>query len=164
LRRLAIVSDTHVPDFARALPAWLLRLAERSDLIVHAGDVTAAGVLDELAALAPVTVALGNLDRDEVAAWGAAPVARVAVEGLAIAVVHDAGRRDGRGPRLVRRFPDADVVVFGHSHQPELRREGGVWLVNPGSPTWKRREPVATAVSATVDGRSFEATLVAGDA
>jgi putative phosphoesterase len=164
LRRLAIVSDTHVPDFARELPAWLLRLAERSDLIVHAGDVTTAGVLDALAALAPVTVVLGNLDRGEVAAWGAEQVARLTVEELTIAVVHDAGRREGRGRRLIRRFPDADVVVFGHSHQPELRREGDVWLVNPGSPTWKRREPAATAVAATVNGRSFEATLVHGDA
>ncbi len=160
MQRLLIVSDTHVPDFARRLPAWLLRLAERADRIVHAGDATAAAVLDELAGLAPVTAALGNIDGPDVAAWGAAPVASLTVEGLTMTVVHDAGRRDGREARLRRRFPDADVIVFGHSHAPEVTAAGGAWLVNPGSPTWRRRAPAPTVVTATVRGRTFAPRLV----
>ncbi|MDX6550509.1 MAG: uncharacterized protein QOJ31_1193 [Gaiellales bacterium] len=163
MQRLLILSDTHVPDFAGAVPAWVLRLAERCDLIIHAGDVTSVAVLEQLAALAPLAVALGNIDREEVAAWGAQPVVTRTVEGVAIAALHDAGQRRGREARLRARFPGADVIVFGHSHQPEILRDGPTWLVNPGSPTWKRRQPASTVVTATVDGSSFTAGLVSDD-
>jgi uncharacterized protein len=157
---LLILSDTHVPDFARGLPATVLRLAERADLVIHAGDATSAAVLDQLAELAPVVAVMGNMDDEDVAAWGAGAVAAIAVEGLAFAVVHDSGRRAGRAGRLRKLFPEADVVVYGHSHQPELRLEGDLWLANPGSPTWKRREPRATVITATVTGDRFDARLV----
>jgi putative phosphoesterase len=157
---LLILSDTHIPDFARALPASVLALAGRADLVIHAGDATSPIVLDQLSALAPVVAVIGNMDDGDVEGWGAVRVATTTVEGLVFAVVHDSGRRAGRAERLRKRFPDADVVVYGHSHQPELRREGDLWLVNPGSPTWKRREPQATVITATVTGDRFEARLV----
>jgi putative phosphoesterase len=145
------------------VPAWVLRLAERSDQIIHAGDVTAVAVLEELAACAPVVVALGNIDREEVGAWGAEPVVTMTVGEVAVTALHDAGPGQGREARLRTRFPGAGVIVFGHSHQPEILRAGDAWLVNPGSPTWKRRQPAGTVVTATVNGSDFTAQLVSGD-
>jgi predicted phosphodiesterase len=104
-----------VPDFARCVPDAVLRLAERADRIVHAGDVTSAEVLEALAAHAPVHAVLGNLDGPPVAAWGASQTATVHVEGVEIALVLDAGARRGREARLRRRFPTADAIVFRHS-------------------------------------------------
>ncbi|MDP8957064.1 MAG: metallophosphatase family protein, partial [Actinomycetota bacterium] len=114
--RIVVVSDTHVPDFAMGLPKELFPNLQEADLILHAGDVTSATVLDELASYAPVQVALGNNDREDVAAWGALPEVNLDADGTRIVMLHDSGRREGRERRLRRRFPDADLVVFGHSH------------------------------------------------
>jgi uncharacterized protein len=154
MTRALIMSDTHVPDFRRELPASLNRHLERAELIVHAGDVTAAEVLDELRRSAPVIAVAGNLDGPDVVAWGAADAATVEVNGIAVAMIHDAGRAAGREDRLRRRFPDAELIVFGHSHIPGIRRANGVTFVNPGSPTWERRQPHPTiAVAHLAPGR-----------
>jgi hypothetical protein len=158
--RILVTSDTHIPDFARALPPALHRAASRADLILHAGDVTAAGVLAELAAHAPLTVALGNNDRDDVAAFGAVAEASLTVEDLRVAMVHDAGPRGGRERRLARRFPDAGLVVFGHSHVPMLTELDGRRFLNPGSPTWKRRQPRPTYATVTVGGARTRIRIV----
>ena len=142
--RIVALSDTHIPDFAKALPKLLFPHLRRADLIVHAGDVTSARVLEELSAYAPVHVALGNNDGTDVAAWGAEQVVELQLQGKAIAMLHDSGRTDGRARRLRRRFPNADLVVFGHSHIPMNDEFDGLRLFNPGSPTWKRRQPVPT--------------------
>ena len=142
--RLVVISDTHVPDFAPALPAPLLEALPGADLILHAGDVTSAPVLDTLASYAPVRVAMGNGDGPDVAAWGARRRVELQAEGVRIALIHDAGPRAGRGRRMRRRFPHADLVVFGHSHIPMDLEEDGVRLFNPGSPTWRRRQPTPT--------------------
>jgi putative phosphoesterase len=142
--RVLVLADTHVPHFAPALPAGLQRPLQRAGLILHAGDVTAASVLEELAQFAPVHVALGNNDRPDVAEWGAAPEVHVTMEAVTVAMVHDSGPRAGRERRLRRRFPEARVVVFGHSHIPIDADAGGQLLFNPGSPTWKRRQPRPT--------------------
>jgi putative phosphoesterase len=149
--RILVTSDTHIPDFARALPPALPRAASRADLILHAGDATAADVLAELAAYAPLLVALGNNDRADVATFGAVPEISLTVEELGISMVHDAGPRGGRERRLARRFPDAGLVVFGHSHIPMVTELDGRRFLNPGSPTWKRRQPHATYATVTVD-------------
>lgn len=149
--RVLVVSDTHVPDFARGLPAGLLAALGRADLVLHAGDVTGAALLDELASFAPVHVAMGNNDRADVAAWGALPEVRLTLEGVAVAMLHDSGARQGRERRMRLRFPDAAVVVFGHSHIPIDAEADGQRLLNPGSPTWKRRQPLPTYAEMDLD-------------
>jgi putative phosphoesterase len=152
--RILVLADTHIPGFARTLPPALAPELERCDAIVHAGDVDAAPLLDELAAYAPVSVALGNNDGADVRAWGATEEVRHTFDGIAVGVVHDSGPRAGREARLRRRFPDERVVVFGHSHIPMAYEHDGVLFLNPGSPTWKRRQPRPTfAVLAVARGR-----------
>ncbi len=142
--RVVVLADTHIPDFAKALPPALLRALRTADVILHAGDVTSRDVLDELSAFGPVHVALGNNDRPEVRSWGAKEDVRLDIEGVPVAMVHDAGPRSGRERRMRRRFPEARLVVYGHSHIPMDVDADGIRLFNPGSPTWKRRQPFPT--------------------
>ncbi|HEX8098796.1 MAG TPA: metallophosphoesterase family protein [Actinomycetota bacterium] len=142
--RIVALSDTHIPDFAKALPKPLFSHLRRADLILHAGDVTSATVLDELALYAQVHVAMGNNDGYDVAAWGAEDIAELQLHAKTVVMLHDSGRRDGRARRLRRRFPNANLIVFGHSHIPVDEEVDGLRLFNPGSPTWKRRQPVPT--------------------
>lgn len=158
--RILALSDTHIPDFARALPPGLHRHLAGADLILHAGDVTSADVLDELASFAPLHVALGNNDQPPVAAWGATEEVHVDLDGVRVAMVHDAGPRDGRERRMRRRFPEADLVVFGHSHIPLDAGDGAVRLFNPGSPTWKRRQPRPTFGWIEVDAGRVRTRIV----
>ena len=157
--RVVVLADTHIPDFARTLPPALVRDLVDADLILHAGDVTTAAVLDELARYAPVRVALGNNDRPDVRRWGAREVVRLALDGLPTVVVHDAGPRLGRAARLARRYPEARLVIFGHSHIPLIERSGRLTLLNPGSPTWKRRQPYPTYAVVTVRAGRLRAAI-----
>ena len=149
--RLAIISDTHLPRGGRALPPACVEQLRAADLILHAGDFMELAVLEELQALGPTVCAVrGNVDSAELQAR--LPLTRVvAAEGVKIAMVHDAGPSDRRLERLRRRFPDADAVVFGHSHIPLLERDAGFTIFNPGSPTERRRAPHHTMGLATVD-------------
>lgn len=158
--RVAVVADTHIPDFAKQLPPALVPALRRADLILHAGDVTRAHVLDELAAFAPVRVAMGNNDRDDVRAWGAEDEVRLELDGVRVAMLHDSGPRQGREARMRRRFPDADVVVFGHSHIPIDTEAGGLRLLNPGSATWKRRQRTPTYATMTISGGTVRTRIV----
>jgi putative phosphoesterase len=146
--RLAIISDTHMPRGGRVLPVAHLRDA---DAILHAGDLMEASVLEELQALGPPVHAVrGNVDSAVLQAL--LPLtAVVAAAGARIAMVHDAGPAAGRLDRMRRRFPDADAVVFGHSHLPLHEERGGFQIFNPGSPTERRRAPHHTMGIATVD-------------
>jgi len=160
--RVALLSDTHAPRFWKGLPPAVAAHLEGADLILHAGDVCVPGVLDELAAFAPVRVVLGNNDGPEVAAWGAPETLALELEGLRVAMVHDAGARQGRVARLHRRFPDADLVVFGHSHIPldetQTFPDGTrLRILNPGSPTDKRRQPHRTLGLLDVTGGRISA-------
>ena len=121
------------------LGAW--PYLETADHILHAGDVVDPVLLEELKALAPTTVVMGNCDAHDIRDWGATDEAEVELGGVAIAMVHDSGLRPGRRIRLRERYPDARVVVFGHSHMPANEDEDGLLLFNPGSPTWPRRAP-----------------------
>jgi uncharacterized protein len=149
-----------VPDFRRVLPASLEPYLEACDLVLHAGDVTQPWVLDELREHAPVVAVTGNLDGPEVAAWGARETVSLEVDGVAVAMIHDAGRAAGREERLRRRFPEATLIVFGHSHIPGIRTADGVTFVNPGSPTWKRRQPSPTVAVAHLGPQELRVELV----
>jgi putative phosphoesterase len=130
-------------------------------LILHAGDVCTAGVLDELAQYAPVRVVLGNNDGPDVAAWGAPETATLEVEGFPIAMIHDSGPSAGRLPRLRRDFPGASLVVFGHSHIPLHESAHGFRIFNPGSPTDRRRMPHGTiGLLDIADGALASATII----
>ena len=148
---LAVVSDTHLPRGSRVLPEECLERMRAADLILHAGDLVTPEVLADLRALGrPVAAVHGNVDDHEVRRL--LPSARmVATAGARIAMVHDAGAADGRLARLRRRFPDADAVVFGHSHIPLHEERDGFAIFNPGSPTDRRRSPHHTMGVATVD-------------
>lgn len=144
MTRIVVLSDTHAPRRWKECPPAVAAHLRSADLILHAGDVCTAGVLDELAQYAPVTAVLGNNDGAGVAGWGAAETASLTVEGLRIAMIHDSGAAAGRLRRLRRRFPDAGLVVFGHSHIPLDEAAGGLRIFNPGSPTDRRRMPHGT--------------------
>jgi putative phosphoesterase len=158
--RLVVLSDTHIPDFAKALPAHLLPALRRADLILHAGDVTGSEVLDELAGYAPVHVAMGNGDRPGVQDWGALPVVELDLDGTRVAVIHDTGPREGRERRMRRRFPQADLLVFGHSQIPIDAEHEGLRLLNPGSPTWKRRQPAPTYATVDIEGGLIRTSII----
>jgi uncharacterized protein len=142
--RVVAVSDTHAPRRWKSCPPAVAAHLRRADLILHAGDVCTAAVLDELSAYAPVRAVLGNNDGPDVAAWGAPPVLELDLDGLPVAMIHDSGARTGRLTRMRRRFPGARLVVFGHSHIPLSEADGQVRIFNPGSPTDRRAQPQGT--------------------
>jgi putative phosphoesterase len=159
--RLVITADTHVPKRARDLPAALWAAIDSADVVVHAGDWVDGGLLDALAARAPRLIGVyGNNDGPGLRAR-LPEVADVELEGLRIAVVHETGPAGGRERRCAARFPGRDVLIFGHSHIPwDTTGPGGLRLLNPGSPTDRRRQPYATYLTAEVaDGRLSEVNL-----
>jgi uncharacterized protein len=159
--RVVVLADTHAPRRWRGCPPAVARHLDGADLILHAGDVCTADVLDELSAFAPVRVVLGNNDGPDVAAWGAPERIQVDIDGLAVAMIHDSGAAAGRIARLRRRFPAARLVVFGHSHIPMDETAGDFRIFNPGSPTDRRRQPSGTVGLLTIEGgRLMQARIV----
>jgi uncharacterized protein len=158
--KVLVVSDTHVPDHARALPPELGPHLEWAEQILHAGDLTGADVLAELQAYAPVHAVLGNMDGWDVRELGLPEQLQVTLEGVAIGMVHDSGARDGREARLRRRFPQASAIVFGHSHMPVNDLNEGVLYLNPGSPTWKRRAAWPSVMRLTIAPEGVDAELI----
>jgi putative phosphoesterase len=159
--RVIVLSDTHAPRRWRSCPPRVAQQLRGADLILHAGDVCIAPVLAELAQYAPVTAVLGNNDGPDVADWGAAETAALTLDGLRVAMLHDSGPSAGRLARLRRRFPEADLVVFGHSHIPLDESGYGLRIFNPGSPTDRRRQPHGTlGVLRIEDGTIAAAAIV----
>lgn len=159
--RLLIIADTHVPKRARTLPEQVWRVAENVDLVVHAGDWVEVGLLDEMRQRCREVIGVyGNNDGPELRAR-LPEVARVELDGLRLAVVHETGAAKGREQRCARAFPDTDVLVFGHSHIPwDSVAPGGLRLLNPGSPTDRRRQPACTYLTAQITaGRLHEVEL-----
>ena len=159
--RLAIISDTHMPRGNRALPAACLEQLRAADAILHAGDFMELSVLEDLQALGPPLHAVrGNVDSAELQAR--LPLTTVVdAAGARIAMIHDAGPATGRLDRMRRRFPDAQAVVFGHSHIPLHEERDGFAIFNPGSPTERRRSPQHTMGLATVHQARVTFALVA---
>jgi putative phosphoesterase len=160
--RVAVLADTHAPLRWRSCPPEVARKLEGVDLILHAGDVCRAWVLDELRGFAPVRAVLGNNDTRDVADWGAPETLTLDLDGLRVGMVHDAGPAGGRARRMRRRFPHSDLVVFGHSHVPlDLADREGPRLLNPGSPTDRRRQPRGTMALLRVEaGALLQARIV----
>ena len=159
--RIVVLSDTHAPRRWKSCPPAVAAQLRGADRILHAGDVCTAAVLDELAQYAPVTAVAGNNDGPDVAAWGAAETASLVPEGLRISMIHDSGQATGRLARMRARFPEADLVVFGHSHIPLDVAGGNLRIFNPGSPTDRRRQPHGTVgVLDVTDGALIEARIV----
>ena len=149
--RVVVLADTHAPRRWRTCPPLVAEQLRGADLILHAGDVCTAAVLDELAEYAPVVAVAGNNDGPDVAAWGAGETVELDIGGLAVAMLHDSGAATGRLARMRRRFPGADLVVFGHSHIPLDESGYGLRIFNPGSPTDRRRQPAGTVGVLRID-------------
>lgn len=158
--RILIIADTHVPRRARVLPDAVRSAARSADLLIHAGDWVSAAVLDELEALVEVVGVWGNNDGPDLRAR-LPEVATREIEGLRFTVVHETGDAKTRSARMDDRFTDTDVLVFGHSHIPwDTVTPNGLRLLNPGSPTDRRRQPHCTMMLVTVqDGALVEVSL-----
>jgi uncharacterized protein len=158
--RVVVLSDTHAPRRWRSCPPRVAEHLRGADLILHAGDVCTAAVLDELSEYGPVRAVLGNNDAPDVASWGAEPALELDVDGLPVAMIHDSGQATGRLQRMRRAFPRAQLVVFGHSHIPLDQAGQGLRIFNPGSPTDRRRQPHGTLGVLRVEaGRLVEARI-----
>jgi putative phosphoesterase len=159
--RVVVTGDTHLGPRRRGpLPAALLAACARADRILHTGDVVDADVLDELGALAPLDGVAGNCDGWDVAVRVPAEQT-VDLGGLRVALVHDPGPERGRRARLHARFPDARAVCFGHTHLPVCDDDDGLLLLNPGSPTERRRAPWHSYAELTIGpGELLEARIV----
>lgn len=142
--RVVVLSDTHSPRRWKGMPPAVAERLAGADAILHAGDVCTADVLELLGEWAPVHAVMGNNDQPDVAAWGAPESLELDLDGLSVAMIHDSGPAVGRARRMRRRFPKADLVVFGHSHIPMDVNEDGLRIFNPGSPTDRRRQPHGT--------------------
>ena len=148
-----ILADTHIRrNGKRSLTLPIYRALEPADVIFHAGDIVVGEVLDELARFAPIHAVLGNNDHE----LRLPETLKVDVGGVLVGMIHDSGPRAGRPRRLARRFPDALLTIFGHSHIPLIDRDHGRVLINPGSPTDKRRQPHFTMATVRLDGGRIE--------
>ena len=155
-----MIADTHLPRGARRLPDACVEELRRAELILHAGDLKSAGFLEELRSFGPPVRAVhGNADEPAVRELLPA-TATIDVGGARIAIIHDPGRREGREERLAARFPDCAAVVYGHTHLPQVERRSGVWILNPGSPTERRRGPFCSMLRLEIDGPELRPELV----
>jgi uncharacterized protein len=154
LHRIGVLSDTHVPSRARAVPQTALDLFERHavDLIIHAGDVSPMTVINQLSAYAPVEAVQGNVELQDTI--DALPLKReIVVGGCSVGIVHDLGSRPRFRENARREFPSARIVIFGHSHIPRVDDTDGLLLLNPGSATDRRTQLRCTiALLAISDG------------
>jgi putative phosphoesterase len=158
--RLAIISDTHMPRGARAIPPACLERCRAADVILHAGDLSDVAVLELLQSLGPPVHAIhGNVDSAAVRAQ-LPPRLEVELGGVRIAMLHVPGPAAGRVRRLRAKFPACDAVVFGHTHMPEHGELDGFQIFNPGSPTERRRAPMHTMGSATIAGGRIAFELI----
>lgn len=157
--RLAVIADAHLtPTSPRDLPAEVWVEIGRADLVLHAGDVNTPELLDRIGRETPVVAVLGNNDvgLDHLPGrWSDT------IDGVRVAMIHDSGPTRGRPARMRRTFADADLVVFGHSHAPvDEDGVGGQRLLNPGSPTHRRRQPVHTMAVVTLDAGALTTAIV----
>jgi putative phosphoesterase len=158
---LLLLADTHLPKRARDLPAEVWAAVDAADVVVHAGDWVDVALLDALEARSARLVACyGNNDGPALRAR-LPEVARAEVDGLRLAVVHETGGREGRERRCAAAYDDVDVLVFGHSHIPwDTTADTGLRLLNPGSPTDRRRQPHCTYMTTIVEDGALGEVLL----
>jgi uncharacterized protein len=158
--KLLLMADTHVPHRARGLPEQLWRAVAEADVVVHAGDWVCVELLDALLARSDRLIGVvGNNDGPSLSAR-LPEIATAQLDGVRLAVVHETGSARGRETRCAARFPDTDVLVFGHSHIPwdtvaPTNAPTGLRLLNPGSPTDRRRQPTCSWMTAEIDNRQL---------
>ncbi|MEU9690345.1 metallophosphoesterase family protein [Amycolatopsis japonica] len=158
--RLLLIADTHLPLRAKALPEQVWREVDAADVVVHAGDWVEVALLDELEARSERLIGVyGNNDGADLRAR-LPEIARADLGGVRLAVIHETGAKQGRERRCDELFPDTDVLVFGHSHIPwDTVTPNGMRLLNPGSPTDRRRQPFCTYQTAEIrDGELRDVT------
>ena len=158
---LVLVADTHVPKRARDLPAQVWSAVESADVVFHAGDWVSAPHLEEFQRRSRLLVGVyGNNDGPELRRK-LPETAEITLEGVRFAMVHETGQAKGRKARCEALYPEADVLVFGHSHIPwDTTTPRGLRLLNPGSPTDRRRQPACTFMTATVDAGTLGDVLL----
>ena len=159
--RLLLLADTHLPKRAKDLPLEVWRAVDEADLVLHAGDWVDVALLDALQSRARRLVGVAGNNDHGVLRERLPEVAEVDVEGLRFGVVHETGQASGRELRCQAAYPELDVLVFGHSHIPwDTTTPRGLRLLNPGSPTDRRRQPACTYMTATAhDGGLGPVTL-----
>ena len=150
--RLVLISDTHIPARARDLPARLWADVEAADAVVHAGDWVHVDLVDELEARSNRLIGCWGNNDGPVLRSRLPERADVTLDGVRLTVVHETGAAAGREARMASRYPDTDVLVFGHSHIPwDSTAASGLRLLNPGSPTDRRRQPFCTYMTAVME-------------
>ncbi len=159
--RLLLIADTHVPARAKRLPEAVLRAVDDADIVVHAGDWIDVATLDLLESRSRTLVGVYGNNDGPALRERLPEIARLTVEEVEVAVVHETGAKQRREERMDASFPGVDLLVFGHSHIPwDTVAPSGMRLLNPGSPTDRRRQPVCTMMTVVIDDRRIEATLV----
>jgi uncharacterized protein len=158
--RIAVIADTHMPRGRRRLSVECVDRLRRAELILHAGDLTGLSFLNWLRGVGPpVAAVFGNVDDPELRSQ--LPSQRVVdAAGIRIGMVHIPGPPVGRAERLIRWFPGCEAIIFGHTHAPSVERVAGVWLLNPGSPTERRRSPTRTMLEVVVQGGLLSPRLI----
>jgi len=158
--QLLVIADTHWPRRCRDLPGVVWDAVESADLVVHAGDWVEPALLDRLQERSGALLACwGNNDGPELRRR-LPEVARAELDGVRVAVVHETGAAVGREARVDRAHPEVDLLVFGHSHIPwDSTTPRGTRLLNPGSPTDRRRQPVGTFLTVELSGGLVDAVL-----
>lgn len=153
---VSVLADTHIPKRAKDLPSEAYKLIDKSDAIIHAGDILTSDFLEKLSKMVPVYAVLGNNDIGVTLP----ETLELNLDGINIAVIHDSGPKTGRRNRMRKRFPQARIVIYGHSHIPDCSDLDGLLLFNPGSPTDRRRQPEHTMGLLKIAEGDFEAKLV----
>lgn len=158
---LLLLADTHIPARARRLPTAVLDAIDAADIVVHAGDWVDVATLDLVESRSREFHGVhGNNDGPELRER-LSEIDRFSVETLGFAVVHETGPAARREERMDQAFPDTDVLIFGHSHIPwDTVTPRGMRLLNPGSPTDRRRQPVCTMMSLRIDRGTLDVTLI----
>jgi putative phosphoesterase len=156
--KVGIISDTHVPGAAQSLPPAVFEIFRGVDLILHAGDIVASSVLDELEAIAPVEAVAGNMDDNELHLR--LPAKKTLTLGrFSVGLTHGKYRIDLQKEMIRKDFGNVDIIVFGHSHMPFWGKVDDVWFLNPGSPTDKRYAPYNSVALLTV-GDELDAEII----